>query len=89
MQKGVLHFGGFVGYSTQWLISGVLEVSRVYLLTIRELHLKLKQATAPDRLVTAGDGAVPFLKIEGALWSFQRSCYEAEWVIFAPLLAAG
>lgn len=54
---------------------------------VRELDLELEEATLPQSLFLARDGALPLLKIETALGVLCGLCDEAEGVILAPLLS--
>ena len=57
--------------------------------TVGEVDFELEEAALPDRFVFAGNGAVPFLEVEGAGGRFHGAGDEAEGVVFAPLLAEG
>lgn len=63
---------------TLWGLGGVL---------VRELDLKLEEATLPQSLFLARDRALPFLEIETALRVLCGLCDEAEGMIFAPLFS--
>lgn len=54
---------------------------------VRELDLELEEATLPQSLFLARNGALPLLKIETALGVLCGLCDEAEGMIFAPLLS--
>lgn len=55
---------------------------------VREQHLQLEEPAFPDCLVLAWDRAFPFLEVEDALGGFGGAGYEAEGVVFAPILSA-
>ena len=48
--------------------------------------MNLEEAAFPDRLIFAGDTAIPGLEIEDASLALLRFGEEAEGMVFAPLL---
>lgn len=54
--------------------------------TVWKLHFQFEQPSLPNSLILARYSTFPLLQVEGKS-VLDRASDEAEWVIFAPLLA--